>query len=170
MPWSKTRVEAKCGSKALSPAGLFQVNARPGTPTSSGNMTQSARVLMALVAAAILTATSAGAAEAPDVAAGRAIAQRFSKEGASVLVVDRDTVHGPETVELVRAAGGKAEFVSADTSDFDTGRNIMLAAEKHFGGVDILVSLSCTVQFFILLLRFVVVVVEELSSLTSPTL
>ena len=40
---------------------------------------------------------------------GRAIAQRFSKEGASVLVVDRDTVHGPETVELVRAAGGKAE-------------------------------------------------------------
>ena len=77
MPWSKTRVEAKCGSKALSPAGLFQVNARPGTPTSSGNMTQSARVLMALVAAAILTATSAGAAEAPDVAAGRAIAQRY---------------------------------------------------------------------------------------------
>ena len=70
---------------------------------------------------------------------GRSIAQRFSKEGASVLVVDRDTVHGPETVELVRAAGGKAEFVTADTSEFDTGRNIMLAAEKHFGGVDILV-------------------------------
>jgi NAD(P)-dependent dehydrogenase (short-subunit alcohol dehydrogenase family) len=47
---------------------------------------------------------------------GRASARRFAECGASVVVADIDTDRGAETVELIRASGGRALFVAADVS------------------------------------------------------
>ena len=47
---------------------------------------------------------------------GRASACLLAAEGAHVTVVDRDRDGGRETVELITAAGGAAEFVACDVS------------------------------------------------------
>ncbi len=48
---------------------------------------------------------------------GRAIAILFAQQGASVWILDRDAAAGGSTVETIRAAKGKAEFVPLDISD-----------------------------------------------------
>ncbi len=48
---------------------------------------------------------------------GRAIAERFSAEGARVFVLDRDKAKGEETVEKILAGGGLAHFKHADIAD-----------------------------------------------------
>lgn len=48
---------------------------------------------------------------------GRAIAQRFAKAGAKVHVGDLNEAAGRETVALIRAAGGGAEFQQLDVAD-----------------------------------------------------
>lgn len=47
---------------------------------------------------------------------GRAVANLFAREGASVLVADADVVGGSETVEQIRASGGRASFAELDVS------------------------------------------------------
>ena len=47
---------------------------------------------------------------------GRATALKFAEEGAKVMVSDVDEKGGAETVEMIRAAGGEAEFLRADVS------------------------------------------------------
>lgn len=48
---------------------------------------------------------------------GRAIAELFARQGATVRVVDRDAVAGATTVAAIRAAGGVAHFEAVDVSD-----------------------------------------------------
>jgi len=45
---------------------------------------------------------------------GRAVALAWAREGARVVVSDRDREGGEQTVSLVRAKGGEAIFVAAD--------------------------------------------------------
>lgn len=47
---------------------------------------------------------------------GRVTAQMFSREGARVAIVDIQETAGHETVEMIRAAGGEADFFHADVS------------------------------------------------------
>ena len=47
---------------------------------------------------------------------GRASAQIFAREGASVVVADIDEDGGRETVALIEAAGGRATFVRTDVA------------------------------------------------------
>jgi NAD(P)-dependent dehydrogenase (short-subunit alcohol dehydrogenase family) len=47
---------------------------------------------------------------------GRAAALMFAKEGARVVVSDVKIEGGNETVQMVRAAGGQAEFIATDVS------------------------------------------------------
>jgi NAD(P)-dependent dehydrogenase (short-subunit alcohol dehydrogenase family) len=47
---------------------------------------------------------------------GRAAALLFAREGAKVVVTDIKVEGGEETVQLVRAAGGQAEFCATDVS------------------------------------------------------
>lgn len=54
---------------------------------------------------------------------GRAAAVRFAEEGAAVVVASRRALPhegGPPTHELIRAAGGTAEFVAVDVTDEDS--------------------------------------------------
>jgi NAD(P)-dependent dehydrogenase (short-subunit alcohol dehydrogenase family) len=48
---------------------------------------------------------------------GESIATCFGAQGARVWVVDRDEASGAATVRAIRAAGGQADFASADVSD-----------------------------------------------------
>ena len=67
---------------------------------------------------------------------GRAIAQRFAQAGALVHVADIDAVGGAETVALVTAAGGRAEFIALDVADEATAG----ALASRLGALDILVN------------------------------
>ena len=50
---------------------------------------------------------------------GRATAILFAREGARVVVADRDAAAGEETVAGIRAEGGEAVFVPTDVSRDD---------------------------------------------------
>jgi NAD(P)-dependent dehydrogenase (short-subunit alcohol dehydrogenase family) len=48
---------------------------------------------------------------------GRAIAELFARQGATVWVAERNVAAGQATVELIRAAGGQAECAELDVGD-----------------------------------------------------
>lgn len=78
---------------------------------------------------------------------GRAIAQRFSAEGASVVLnASRMGAHGDlqgtleESVSLIQAAGGKASAVACDLSSPEARADLIERASEPFGPIDILVN------------------------------
>ena len=71
---------------------------------------------------------------------GRAITLAFAGAGAAVLVADRAVEGGEETVDLVRKAGGTAQFVATDVADGDSVRAMVAAAVDSFGTLDCAVN------------------------------
>ena len=71
---------------------------------------------------------------------GKACAIRFAKEGARVVVVDRNAADGKATVELLESSGARALFCEADVSREKDCRQFAEATLKHFGRVDVLVA------------------------------
>ncbi len=71
---------------------------------------------------------------------GRAIARRFSRDGAAVIVADVNQTSGQETVRLIEASGGRAAFVRTDIRDEQQARDLIAAAERTFGAATILVN------------------------------
>jgi NAD(P)-dependent dehydrogenase (short-subunit alcohol dehydrogenase family) len=71
---------------------------------------------------------------------GRAIAEAFAREGASVVVNGRDEARGKDVVDGIRAAGGTAEFVSGDISTVAGARTLADQASVQFGAIDVLVN------------------------------
>lgn len=69
---------------------------------------------------------------------GRESAVLFAREGARVVVVDRDEKAGRQTVRLVKEAGGEALFTKADVSQAEDCQRMIKSAEKKFGRLDIL--------------------------------
>lgn len=69
---------------------------------------------------------------------GRAVALRFAQEGARVLCVDISKERAQETVDLIGNEGGQAEASEVDVTDEDSCRNVVEAARKRFGRIDIL--------------------------------
>lgn len=67
---------------------------------------------------------------------GRAIAELFSSQGATVWVVDRDEASANATVAAIRSAGGRAELACADVA---TGSDVS-ALERRVGPIDVLVN------------------------------
>jgi NAD(P)-dependent dehydrogenase (short-subunit alcohol dehydrogenase family) len=67
---------------------------------------------------------------------GRAGAQLFAREGASVGVIDRDAAGVAAVVEQIRAAGGKAHGVVADLATDAGAREAVSATVEAFGGLD----------------------------------
>jgi NAD(P)-dependent dehydrogenase (short-subunit alcohol dehydrogenase family) len=69
---------------------------------------------------------------------GRQTALLFAKEGAAVLVADVTEQAGRETVDLVKKDGGRAAFARADVSKARDCEQMVAAAEKEFGKLNVL--------------------------------
>lgn len=67
---------------------------------------------------------------------GKGVALRFAREGASVIVADRDETLGRATTQAILAEGGAARFVPVDVTD----KRSVLALMDAAGPVDILVN------------------------------
>ena len=55
---------------------------------------------------------------------GRATANKLAQLGIHVLVVGRNAERGKKTVDEIRAAGGKADFISSDLRDAASAREV----------------------------------------------
>lgn len=71
---------------------------------------------------------------------GRAICVLFAKEGAQLTIGDVDVSGGQETVEQIRAQGGRAEFVRTDVSSEEDARRLVDQAASDLGGIDIVMN------------------------------
>jgi NAD(P)-dependent dehydrogenase (short-subunit alcohol dehydrogenase family) len=67
---------------------------------------------------------------------GRAAAERFGREGATVIVTGRDETRGHEVAEAIEATRGHARFIAADLSEPDGASKLALSV----GDVDVLVN------------------------------
>jgi NAD(P)-dependent dehydrogenase (short-subunit alcohol dehydrogenase family) len=80
--------------------------------------------------AALITGASQGI--------GRETALLFAQEGASVVVADVKDEAGQAVVREIEAAGGKAVYVHADVSKAADCENMVAAAEKTYGKLNVL--------------------------------
>lgn len=71
---------------------------------------------------------------------GRAIAERFTEEGAGVVIADIRSDTGKKVEEEIKKAGHKALFVETDVSNSKDVENMVDKTIKEFGKVDILVN------------------------------
>jgi NAD(P)-dependent dehydrogenase (short-subunit alcohol dehydrogenase family) len=69
---------------------------------------------------------------------GRASTIRFAKEGASVVIVDRNEILGKETEAEIKSLGFDAYFLAADLSNLRDVEKIVPKAIERYGKVDIL--------------------------------
>ena len=69
---------------------------------------------------------------------GRATAIVFAREGARVVVVDRDLDSANDTVEMIRREGGEAVAHPADITDPSSCATIPTIAVSAFGTIDVL--------------------------------
>ncbi|WP_274653549.1 2-dehydro-3-deoxy-D-gluconate 5-dehydrogenase KduD [Paenibacillus humicola] len=69
---------------------------------------------------------------------GRAMAVGFAEAGANVVAVASS--ESAETVEAIRAKGGRAELIAADLRNEDVLEDVVENAAGFFGGIDILVN------------------------------
>jgi NAD(P)-dependent dehydrogenase (short-subunit alcohol dehydrogenase family) len=71
---------------------------------------------------------------------GRATARAFASGGAQVLVADVNDAAGAETVQMIRSAGGTAEYRHTDVSQDAAVSALVNQAVMQFGGLDIAVN------------------------------
>src|SRR5664279_5053958 len=69
---------------------------------------------------------------------GRVAASLFAAEGAKIVVAEFSEAAGAETVELVRAAGGEASFVTVDVSKEADAKAMVDHAVATYGRLDCL--------------------------------
>jgi NAD(P)-dependent dehydrogenase (short-subunit alcohol dehydrogenase family) len=67
---------------------------------------------------------------------GRATAKVLGAEGAVVVIADVQDEEGANTVEMVTAAGGRAEFHHVDVADYDAMRALVSAIAAQHGALD----------------------------------
>ncbi len=78
---------------------------------------------------------------------GRATAIRFSREGASVVMFDRDVLRGEAVLQELRATQGNAIFLPVDVSVEANVRAAVLRATEEFHRIDILVNNAAAFVF-----------------------
>jgi NAD(P)-dependent dehydrogenase (short-subunit alcohol dehydrogenase family) len=71
---------------------------------------------------------------------GHAMAERFGREGARVVVAELNPESGAAVAAAITAAGGDAMFVRADVSNAADVRALMAATVERYGGLDVLVN------------------------------
>jgi NAD(P)-dependent dehydrogenase (short-subunit alcohol dehydrogenase family) len=78
---------------------------------------------------------------------GKAVAERYAREGARVAVAEIDAVTGQSTVEEIKRAGGDALFVRTDVAEESNVKTLVAATLERFGRIDILFN-NAAVLFF----------------------
>ncbi|PZX56678.1 SDR family NAD(P)-dependent oxidoreductase [Algoriphagus chordae] len=71
---------------------------------------------------------------------GKAMAERFVKEGAYVILSGRDEVRGKELEKNLVLKGGKALFIAGDISQIAENKKLVDEAVHNFGKLDIVVT------------------------------
>jgi NAD(P)-dependent dehydrogenase (short-subunit alcohol dehydrogenase family) len=71
---------------------------------------------------------------------GRGIADCLAREGATIVVAERDQESGQKAAAEISAAGGEALFLASDMSDVEDTRRVCREVEERFGRIDILVN------------------------------
>ncbi len=71
---------------------------------------------------------------------GLACARRFARQGARVMIADRDEAAGRLAAEAMAGNGADSAFVAADVSDSASVQAMMSAAMARLGSLDILVN------------------------------
>ena len=84
--------------------------------------------------------TGAGQTPGDTVGNGRAISILFSREGASVMLVDRNMASAQETQAIIAKEGGTAFAYEADITKSDDCQKIADACAEKYGHIDILVN------------------------------
>jgi NAD(P)-dependent dehydrogenase (short-subunit alcohol dehydrogenase family) len=69
---------------------------------------------------------------------GRESATLFAREGAAVVAVDVNDDGGNETVAMITSEGGRAIYLHADISSAAGSEEMIAAAEREYGRLDIL--------------------------------
>jgi NAD(P)-dependent dehydrogenase (short-subunit alcohol dehydrogenase family) len=75
---------------------------------------------------------------------GRAAAMALARRGACVVAGDVDVAGGQETVELVRGAGGEAEFARTDIAQPGDVEALVAKAVEQFGRLDAAANVAGT--------------------------
>ncbi|AHM61897.1 dehydrogenase [Flammeovirgaceae bacterium 311] len=71
---------------------------------------------------------------------GKVTAQRFAREGASVIIWDLAEEKGLETANSIEAAGGRAHFMKVNTAQFNEVEQAARQIIERFGRIDILIN------------------------------
>jgi NAD(P)-dependent dehydrogenase (short-subunit alcohol dehydrogenase family) len=71
---------------------------------------------------------------------GRATAELFAEEGASVVIAERDEASGKDAADRIKESGGKALFIQTDVADEASVTRMAAEAEAAFDAVHILVN------------------------------
>ena len=71
---------------------------------------------------------------------GEAIARRFAREGASVMIHGVSLEEAQSVATSIRESGGEADAFAADLADVTNCEKVMAAVTDRFGGIDILVN------------------------------
>lgn len=71
---------------------------------------------------------------------GRAIAERFAREGAAVAVLDLQAAAATEVATAIQAAGGRALGIAVDVSQSAAVAEALARVEAEVGSLDILVN------------------------------
>src|SRR5579862_4982431 len=77
---------------------------------------------------------------------GKGIADEYAREGAQVVILDRNAAGAEITTAEIEAAGGQARAVAVDVTDYERIREIRDALLSEFGRIDILVN-NAAIQF-----------------------
>ena len=111
---------------------------------------------------------------------GRDTAYLFAKEGAKVVVTGRSEARAKAVVDKIRADGGEATYVLADTNDPSAPKKIFDAAMAAYGTVDVLMNNAgmlslaqfdtCTAEEFMQAINVNVTSALLLSQLVAPVM
>lgn len=86
----------------------------------------------------VAVVVGAGQTPGESIGNGRATAILLAREGAKVVVADRNLASAEETVAMIHAEGGTATAVQADATDEESVTNLIASALNTYGKLDIL--------------------------------
>ena len=89
----------------------------------------------------VAVVTGAGATGSGDfVGVGQAISMLFARQGARVLLVDREERNAEATLAMIREEGGEASVFVGDVTSNEDMREMAEAARSRYGNVNVLVN------------------------------